>query len=453
MYLTRRLVRYKEADGEIWLNSLTGAVDRLSGEEVRLVDQIPGRQSGTNGSPLLEQLKSRGYLYTDEVAEKAAFERLADEQRREQNGRNTNLIICPTYTCNLRCVYCFERRPHQQFSRKSMSLNSLSQALSAFRLIREKEPERQYSLGLFGGEPLLLSNHTVVHRIMAHAKAESLPLMIVSNGVNVPGFIDIIEEFADSIMAVQLTIDGPEHVHNERRPSPGGHGSFLNVTAAADLLLSRGINVVLRVNVDRTNLGTLPELTSLVHDRGWAGNPSFSCSLAPVKDHLESGTIPDVTPDAELLSTLLDVYDENPDTEALFGFHGLQMLMPVAGLINGGQSTAPRFYHCESNYGGFWVAGPDGFLYACPESIGQPHLAIGRFSPELEIWQESREEWTNRDIARIPECNDCMVGSLCGGGCAYASLAGDSHNRKPVCIPGLEEAVGVFLRRRVFSPS
>ena len=451
MYLTKRLVRYKQADGEIWLNTLTGAVDRLSDEEVSLVDRTLGRESGVSDSPLLGQLESRGYLYPDEVSEKTAFERLVDEHQQEDRGRNTNLIICPTYTCNLRCVYCFERQPHGHFSRKAMDLISVSRALAAFKRIREKEPDRRYSLGLFGGEPLLLANHDVVHRILAHAKAESLPLMIVSNGVNVPGYISILEEFASSIMAVQLTIDGPEDVHDERRPAAGGHGTFQAVAAAADLLLDRGIKVVLRANVDRKNLEYLPELTRIARDRGWAGNPAFSCSLAPVKDHLGSGTIPNVTPDAELLSTLLDVYDNNPDSEEFFGFQGFQILTPVAGLLDKERATVPGVYHCEANYGGFWVAGPDGYLYACPEAIGQPHLAIGRFAPNLEIWHEARDNWANRNIGTIPQCGDCAVGPLCGGGCTYASLAHGQGNLKPDCDPGLEEAVGVFLRRRVIN--
>lgn len=453
MYLTKRLVRYKEVDGEIWLNALTGAVDRLSSEEVSHIDQNVGRDGGMDDSPLLGQLESRGYLYRDEVAEKAAYERLVDEQRQEQNGRSTNLIICPTYSCNLRCVYCFERQPHQQLSRKSMSLTSASLALAAFQLIRDEEPDRQYSLGLFGGEPLLPANHAVVHRIMAHAKTESLPLMIVSNGVSVAGFIPILEEFAASIMAVQLTIDGPEDIHDARRPAAGGCGSFQDVAAAVGLLLERGIKVVLRANVDRTNLGFLPELTRIAQDRGWAGNPAFTCSLAPVKDHLESGTIPNVTRDAELLSGLLDVYDENPETEELFGFQGFQILTPVAGLIDGGQATSPRVYHCEANYGGFWVAGPDGYLYACPESIGQPHMAIGRFEPKLEIWRDARENWANRNISTIPRCGSCEVSPLCGGGCTYASLAREREEQQPDCNPGLEEAIGVFLRRRVIHSS
>ncbi|MBI5871434.1 MAG: SPASM domain-containing protein [Actinobacteria bacterium] len=451
MFLTRRLVRYKEADGEIWLNALTGAVDRLSGEEVSLVDRTLSREGGQIDSPLLRQLKSRGYLYIDKAEEAAAFDRLVEEQRQDQGSRPTNLIICPTFSCNLRCVYCFQRLPHQRFSSKAMNLDSLSLALEAFQLIREKEPGRQYSLGLFGGEPLLLANHEVVRQVMEHAKSESLPLMIVSNGVSVPGFITILEEYADSIMAVQLTIDGPEDVHDARRPSAGRQGTFQDVAAAADLLLERGIKVVLRANVDRKNLGSLPELTGIVQDRGWAANPAFTCSLAPVKDHLGSGTIPNVTPDAELLTTLLDVYDENPETEVLFGFQGLQMLTPVAGLICGERTTSPRVYHCEANYGGYWVASPDGYLYACPESIGQPHLAIGRFEPELEIWDSARDEWAGRDIATLIRCSDCAVGPLCGGGCTYASLARDREERQPDCDPGLEEAIGVFLRRRVIT--
>ncbi len=446
MYLTGRLVRYKQADGEIWLNALTGAVDQLCGEEVSLVSRALGN-GHVGDSPLLAELEARGYIYADEASELAAYAQLIDDHLREDSHRNTNQIICPTYSCNLRCVYCFEHQPHGHLTRKIMNQATASKALEAFRRIREQEPGRRYSLGLFGGEPLLLANHAVVHTTLAHAQAESLPVMIVSNGVNMPGFISILEKYSAAVMAVQLTIDGPADVHDERRPAAGGRGTFQQVAAAADLLLERGIKVVLRANVDRENLECLPGLTRIAQDRGWADNPSFSCSLAPVKDHLGSGTIPNVTPDAELLSTLLDVYDDDPDSEALFGFLGLQMLTPVAGLIEEEGMTLPRVYHCEANYGGFWVAGPDGYLYACPEAIGQPQLAVGRFVPELEIWREARDRWTNRNIGTIPECAGCTIGPLCGGGCAYASLC---HERgDPDCDPGLEEAVGIFLRRRV----
>jgi uncharacterized protein len=451
MYLTRHLVRYKQTGCEIWLNALTGAVDRLSHEEVGLIEGALSRPDVTSEEPLLKQLKSRGYLYPDETAEKQAFDRLVNKHAQAGDSRITNLIICPTYSCNLRCVYCFERLPHGNLSRKSMDLTSVSAALAAFKRIREQEPERRYSLGLFGGEPLLPANRAVVSRIFADAETNSLPVMIVSNGVNVSSFIPVMEEHLSSIWAVQLTIDGPEDVHDERRPTARGKGTFKAVAAAVDLLLAKEIKVVLRANIDRDNIERLPELTSVANARGWAGNPAFSCSLAPVKDHLRSGKIPNVTPEAELLSALLDVYDEDPASEKLFGFEGFQMLTTVAGLVKQGEPGTPRVYHCEANYGGFWVAGPDGYLYACPESIGQPQLAIGRFSPELEIWATSREKWAGRNISTITACGDCQISPLCGGGCTYASLASQLDDSKPACEPGLIDAIDVFLQRRVLT--
>jgi len=449
MYLTRFLVRYKQSGCEIWLNTLTGAVDRLSHDEVSLIDAALSRPDVDGGEPLLNQLESRGYIYPDETAEKQAFDLLVDQHAQAGENRITNLIICPTYSCNLRCVYCFERLPHGNLSRKSMDLTSVSAALAAFKLIREQEPERRYSLGLFGGEPLLPANRMVVSQIFADAKRNSLPVMIVSNGVNVSSFIPVMEEYLSSIWAVQLTVDGPEDIHDKRRPTARGRGTFKAVAAAVDLLLEKGIKVVLRANIDRDNIGRLPELTSIANNRGWTDNPAFSCSLAPVKDHLRSGRIPNVTPEAELLSALLDVYEADSASEELFGFEGFQMLTTIAGLVKKGEPSTPRVYHCEANYGGFWVAGPDGFLYACPESIGQPELAIGRFIPELEVWNANRDKWVERNISTITACGDCQISPLCGGGCTYASLAHQADDARPACEPGLIHAIEVFLQKRV----
>jgi len=449
MYLTRYLVRYKHPGYEIWLNALTGAVDWLSREEVGLIERTYCRQEAPDEEPLLTQLVARGYLYHDEAAEKRAFDELVDDHAEAGGVRITNQIVCPTYSCNLRCVYCFERLPHGDLPRKPMDRTSTSAALAAFSHIRETEPERNYSIGLFGGEPLMPNTRSVVSRILADAESNSLPVMIVTNGFDVSGFVPLMEQYVSSIMAVQITIDGPEDVHDERRPTAGGRGSFKSVAAAVDSLLEKQIKVVLRTNVDSSNVGRLPELARFAKARGWAGNPAFSCSLAPVKDHLHSGMIPNVTPEAELLSALLDVYDRDPDTEDLFGFEGFQMLSAIGGLVKQDQPSAPRVYHCEANYGGFWVAGPDGFIYACPESIGQPQLAIGRYLPELEIWTENREKWAGRNIRTIKACADCQIGPLCGGGCTYASLNDLSDGSRPVCEPGLIDAIGVFLQRRV----
>jgi uncharacterized protein len=451
MYLTNRLLRHTLASGdEVWISALTGAVDRLGLEEVRQLESAMAA-GGSIDEPWLARLKERGYLFEDPSEEAEAFERLVRDfsSPRSEAQRVTHLIVCPTYTCNLRCVYCFEQRSHPDLYRKPMDLTVAAKVMDAFRRIRSLDPDLNYSLGLFGGEPLLFANRTVVSRFLAYAEAEDLPVMIVTNGVNVSSFMPVLEQYAASIWAVQLTLDGPPGVHDRRRPTASGRGTFNAVAAATDLLLEKGIRVVLRVNIDRSNIDKLPQITEIAAVRGWLDRPSFACSLAPVKDHLGSSRIPDVTPDAELLSAVLDVYDRDPATEDLFGLEGFQSLSSIAGLLKPGEPSIPRVYHCEANYGGFWVAGADGYLYACPESIGQPGLAVGKFVPEFEIWQENLDQWIDRNIQSLPKCRQCDVGPLCGGGCTYASMVRGGDSAQPVCDSDPREAIELILNRRV----
>lgn len=449
--MTRRLIRHRLASGdEVWLNAMTGAADRLSRKEVRRVEDALAKEEGCP-EPLLKALAARGYLYPDKAAEKAAFEHLVKKQTALTTGAEAvkNLVVCPTYSCNLRCVYCFEHCARPELPHGSMNLQTVSRVMDAFAQIRAQEPGRRYTIGLFGGEPLMLANRAVVSRILTQAKSNALPVTIVTNGVNVSSYLPLLEEHQSVIQIVQLTLDGPEDVHDRRRPTASGRGTYRAVAAAADTLLKKGIRVGLRVNIDRENVHKLPELTKIASERGWAENPRFAFSLAPVKDHVGTGDIPNATPEGELLSALLDVYDENPDTEKLFGLKGLQVLGPIASLAEPGRPSRPKVYNCEANYGGFCVAGPDGYLYACPEAIGRPEMAIGRFMPVFELWQHEIAKWVNRNIESVEECRECSIGPLCGGGCTYASLVRYGDTSRPVCEAGQRAAMEVFIERRV----
>lgn len=454
MFLTHYLLRHAVNGGEVWFNTLTGAVDRLSRREVEAAEWLTSGlerrpQDNLPADPLRQQLISRGYLYRDQSAERSAHQRLLSRYVDAAGGRaGRSLILCPTYACNLRCVYCFERQGRPRLPQVSMDRQIAQDALSAFSRIRSLDGDEDYSMGLFGGEPLLPGTEKVVSQALAAARAAALPMTIVTNGTHVPRFLPLVERYARTIRSVQLTIDGPPQVHDRRRPSAGGGGTFSAVAGAADLLLSRKIGVVLRVNIDRRNVGRLPQLARLAIERGWAENDACAIRLSPVKSHLDCGETEEIATEAQLLEALLDVYDGDPVSEELFGFRGFQSVAPVSALTGPGGSGAPRVFHCEANYGGYWVAGPDGYLYGCPEAIGRPELAIGRFTPGFELWQEQRRRWTGRSIATLPACRDCALGPVCGGGCVYSSLAryGDS---RPACEADLRQAIGIFLRRRV----
>ncbi|MEW6019876.1 MAG: radical SAM protein, partial [Pseudomonadota bacterium] len=408
-----------------------------------------------DASPLLARLEERGYVYESAAAEEGAFRELARRfaSGPGEAGARTHLVVCPTYSCNLRCPYCFERQSGTEFPRGSMDALDVACAFGAFDEIRERWPERRFDVCLFGGEPLLPGNRAAVAAVLEAAEIRSLPVSIISNGVRAADYLELLRAHAHNIDAVQVTIDGPPSVHDRRRPRAGGSGSFGAVAQSVSSLLENGIRVVARINIDRANVACLPELSSLAAERGWTASPLFCFSLASVRDHTGKGGAPDAAPDGELLELLLDVYDEHPGIEELLGFEGFQSLGPVASLLDPDTATSPRFINCEANYGGFWVAGPDGYLYPCPEAIGDPVMAVGRFLPRVQIWTARHEAWTGRNIETLPECRSCETGPLCGGGCTFSALVRAGSTMTPVCDLDIRGAMGALIRRRVITHS
>ena len=93
------------------MNGLYGAVDIVPSEEAELITQAK------NDSSLLERLSSsrletlieRGHIVSSQEQE-AQDMRIISRLHTLLKGRGgVGLILMPTYDCNLRCVYCYER--------------------------------------------------------------------------------------------------------------------------------------------------------------------------------------------------------------------------------------------------------------------------------------------------------------------------------------------------------
>ncbi len=85
-------------------------------------------------------------------------------------------------------------------------------------------------------------------------------------------------------------------------------------------------------------------------------------------------------------------------------------------------------------------------IYICPESIGNKDIAIGRFYPELELYEDKMSLWRNRDIISMEKCRECSFALICGGGCPFASIA-TSGGKEPVC-ERFQEVLDTFLKHR-----
>ncbi|MBA7508556.1 GTP 3',8-cyclase [subsurface metagenome] len=424
-------------------NTLTGALDIIENNIWNLVEDK--KFNSINADPL-SNLIERGYLYYDLEKEDKILVTLYDNYTKKVSSRPLRFVFCPSYQCNLRCTYCFQTDLPSN-PNKFMSIKILDDAINAAEEISKEKSGKVDSVELFGGEPLLLRNKPLLKKIFKFAKEKDAPITIITNGVMAKDFTDILLPVKEKIKMLQITVDGPPEIHDKRRKYPSGKGSFNEISKSIDLLLKNNINTNVRVNIDNTNIEYLPDLYKYISKKNWIKNPDFNIMLALVTDHSTMDYNNIIIPEEKLLERLIKVYDKYPALEDTFGFYKFKPLRHILDIVSGAPNVSPKFINCESNLLELNIFCPDGYIYACGESIGKPDYAIGKFSPELEFYPDKEKLWTGRTILNIEKCRTCKFAPLCGGGCAYSSILIYKDNSKPIC-ERYQEVLDTFLRLR-----
>jgi uncharacterized protein len=306
-----------------------------------------------------------------------------------------------------------------------MTGRQVADLFTAFGRLSARQPERPCQVVLFGGEPLLPTTQDIVGDILARAGEAGHRVTVVTNGTHIDRFEPLLKRHLGVVKGAQITLDGPQRVHDERRKSIDGRGSYAAVVRGVETCLAVGIGVNLRVNLDAHNVGSLDELAQLIDERGWAEGEHFQCQLAPVTDHLGTSTYRFMMREEELVAPVLDFQLRRPEFTKVLSFQLFRVLQHLISVVERPQKnaqTAPRFQYCEADRGDVVSFGPDGLMYVCPESAGDSDSAIGTYSPRYQIWSDLMEPWENRSVLTLAHCRECEIATFCGGGCAYAAL-------------------------------
>jgi uncharacterized protein len=440
-HVTGRLLVETLADGRhLIFNPLSGAVDVADEEGLERIEKLKrGEPIALTADDEL-QLRSRHYLFDSPADEEAYLECLvSDAWWRMQSGQPQVYTICPTLACNLACGYCFEGDSLTDKKQGVLTDSQVALLFDAIASIRKQFASAGQSdcyaplIALFGGEPFLPSTRRPLEQIFDRAFDGGFVVGATTNGVNLLRFEGLLSEYVDILAGFQITLDGPKEVHDARRHRLGGQGTFDEIVGGIDLLLSLGVTVDLRVNLDIANIQSLPQLAGFVHEKGWDTAPGFRLALAGVTHHSERGACQNTRSQAltelELAQTVIAMMDSHPEMEKMIhlGFlrhleHLVYVLEPERYQIGGRtRGVGPRFWYCEASTDKQYVFTPEGFIYNCTESVGNPRHAVGRFDPELTLWQKERSEWVGRTILSHPKCRACSISTLCGGGCHMAA--------------------------------
>jgi uncharacterized protein len=355
----------------------------------------------------------------------------------------TQLIVVPSFGCNLACTYCYQ----EPFDPAGglMSPEVVDAFFDHVDRHHGGEDPAPY-LTLFGGEPLVdtPAHHDRLGRFLSGARRRGMQVAAVTNGYDLEAFLPDLA--GGPVKEVQVTLDGPAFLHDRRRPHRLHGGTFDRIVRGVDGLVAAGLPVNLRVVADRENLPALPELAALAAERGWLDLPPsrfktqlgrnyelFGCASRQARGQLFDRV--------ELWAAYVELCERHPELRRFHRprFHG------IAHLAETGELPAPSFDACPAAKKE-WAFAPDGSLYGCTATVGNPAFRLGRFHPAEERDEAAVAAWRGRTTFTIPECGPCALQAVCGGGCG--ALAAQQHGgrvRSPDCRP-VPELYGLGAR-------
>lgn len=404
-------------------NSLTNALAILEREKYNQLPSIlAGHLEGVDEKYLYD-LKYGGFVIDDDVDELAILRLKMLNSRFDRSY--LSLTLAPTLGCNFDCIYCYETDQNDFYKMD----DSVQEAV--VNILEKQAPQlRNFSVTWYGGEPLLAFDviESLTKRFMEVCEKHQIKY---SAGIVTNGYLltrDIAEKFKDlGIHFIQITLDGPEEIHDQRRYRKGGQPTYKtilkNIKDNMDIL-----SVNLRINTDKTNA---PEVDKVLKD---LKEINAQGKVIPYLGYVDS-TNDQYDKDLCLLPTDFEDIKNN----------FLQKLLENS-FIKDLKNEYPLFVsNCSADHINSYVIGPRGDLYMCWNDIGLKEFCVGSILSEKPLTTNGFThalKYVIFDPTLDEMCKDCKVLPICMGSCPYQRV----HYSRPHCIT-LRTTLEKFMKR------
>ena len=413
---------------KILINPLSRSIDVVDGDNEICAFLKGADSSGSVKASDRDYLLQRGYLFNEPEEEENLINRAIKKDDHEEYP--CDFLLYPTFHCNFRCTYCFQKDlPKYSFISKKYVDKAFEGIESICRDLHINSP----LLYLFGGEPLLKgkrAKETAAYTLQ-QAHTRGYRTAIVTNGSNVQSYSPLLRKY--EVEFIQITLDGPQHIHDTRRIYVNGKGTFNDIKKGIESLLDSDIKLMIRINLDSQNIEYIPEFADFVYRSGW-DKDNVTVFVGPYRD-LSCRSYKYQLPEHVMLRRMFSFYEENPTTKIikLLAWPGAEY---IQHFLYTRELPPPRVSYCISSYGRYGFDA-EGYVYACGNAAGNREYAIGRYYPDISFDEDRVNMWRKRRFNTMPHCNECALAPLCGGGCTLQSLL-KFGGKKPFCPEILE---------------
>ncbi len=355
--------------------------------------------------------------------------------------------LIPTYGCNFSCAYCYEGSLTTE-QRQWTDADIAGVVTACERLVQQAgTPFAESRFTVLGGEVIREQTFAGVEKLVAAlARAGARHFEAITNGFELAEHAPRLKDLG--IDTVQVTVDGPQRIHDKRRPVRLlKTSSFERILEGVDRCLELGIHINLRINIDQRNIPHLGRLIASFDERGWLDHPRFHGYLAPLERDF-SGKMHFVGED-EMARMLVEVAKQEPLLLRFrWALHGLDYLYAL------GRGVTPKVHmrYCGATSGDYMLDARNG-VYACWFGAGQEEFKIAEITavaagaPLQAEGKRRLEQWRGRGITAIEPCGTCKWALVCGGGCTFKAVTKTGQVMSPNCAPfeGIYAAAGQLI--------
>ena len=398
--------KIRESENYFILNLLSGNADILDSIDAEKIEAVRKGEEIKN-KKFLGELAEKGYI-TDESEERREYRRKYLDFIDSREKDEIQIFFVTNYSCNFACTYCYQ----DQYNNP---VNELDKDVidSFFKYVKKEFASRRKYITIFGGEPLLNSprQKDLINYIISRSVESELSLCFVTNGYYLEEYIPLLRK--GKIREIQVTLDGTESIHNNRRFLKGGGATFDKIVRGIDACLKDNIDVNLRMVIDKENIDNLSDLARFAIDKGWTRSAHFKTQIGRNYELHHCQSSPDKLFDRiSLYESIYELTKNYP--------HILQFYKPAYSitkfLSENGELPDPLFDSCPACKTE-WAFDYTGKIYSCTATVGKSDESIGTFYPGITRKEEIIEQWEARDVTSIPECKECPAQLACGGGC------------------------------------
>lgn len=284
------------------------------------------------------------------------------------------LTLTVSNTCNLGCSYCYAsqgtyyNKPGLMMT-KDTAFNAINQAARAYSRIEH--------INFFGGEPTL--NPEIIELACEYVRylhGRGVLTNLPTFGITTNGYVlndRMLEVLTGYQFTVTLSLDGPREIHDLKRPTKAGKGSYDAVARNAKKLLANGLDVEFECTytADHHKLGLdLVGLLDFFADE-------FGCRVLHCP-------IVAAAPDSEEaipLSTCLQLQGDAIEASILNLARGIPRASSLAvRMMDSLIHHTPIWNYCPAGRSEITV-NADGNVYACFMLMQSPDYSFGSVNP------------------------------------------------------------------------